>query len=95
VTRARWLIVVLVLGAIVFALQAGEYNTFHWLTLRSREKAERAAVAALQREVDSLTRVKKLVETDPVTQERIARELYGMLRDGEWEYTLVRPEGER
>ena len=94
-TRTRWLIVGLVLLAIVFALQAGEYNTFHWLSLRSREKAERAAVLALQREVDSLTRVRKLVETDPVTQERIARELYGMLRGGEWEFTLLRPESER
>ena len=93
--RTRWIIVVLVLLAIVFALQAGEYNTFHWLSLKSREKAERAAVAALQREVDSLTRVKKLVETDPATQERIARELYGMLRAGEWEFTLLRPESER
>lgn len=94
-TRTRWLIVLLVLGAVVFAVQAGEYTTFHWLSLRGREKAEQAAVEALQREVDSLTRVKKLVETDPVTQERIARELYGMLREGEWEYTLVRPGSER
>ena len=93
--RSRWIVVVLVLGAIVFALQAGEYNTFHWLSLRGREQVERAAVAGLQREVDSLTRVKKLVETDPATQERIARELYGMLREGEWEFTLVRPEGDK
>ena len=94
-TRTRWLIAVLVLLAIVFALQAGEYNTFHWLSLKSREKVEQAAVAALQREVDSLTRVKKLVETDPATQERMARELYGMLRAGEWEFTLLRPGTER
>ncbi len=93
--RRRWLIVLLVFGIAVFALQAGEYNTFHWLTLAGREKAERAAVAALEREVDSLTRLKKLIETDPATQERLARELYGMLREGEWEYTLVRPEAER
>jgi cell division protein FtsB len=93
--RTRWIIVLLLLGAVVFALQAGEYNTFHWLGLKSREKEERAAIESLQREVDSLTRVKKLVETDPVTQERIARELYGMLRAGEWEFTLVRPESDR
>ena len=91
-SRARWIILLLVVGAIVFAVQAGEYSTFNWFSLRSREKAEQAAVAVLRREVDSLARVKKLVETDPATQERIARELYGMLRSGEWEYTLVRPE---
>lgn len=90
--RARLLIALLILGAILFAFQAGEYNTFHWLTLRKREQGEREAVAALQREVDSLQRVRKLVETDFATQERLARELYGMLRPGEWEYTIVRPE---
>jgi len=93
--RVRWIVLLVVLGVVFFALQGGEYNTFHWLSLRSREKAERAAVEALQHEVDSLTRVKKAVETDPVTQERMARELYGMLRQGEWEFTLVRPESDR
>ena len=56
-----------------------------------RERVTRAEVAALAREVDSLARVKKLVETDKDTQERVAREQYGMLRAGETEFTLVRP----
>ena len=91
-TRARWLFLLLVLGALVFALQAGEYSTPQWLSLRVRERDLRAEVAGLAREVDSLTRYKKLVETDPVTQERIAREQYGMLRPGEIEFTVVPPE---
>jgi cell division protein FtsB len=82
----------LVVAALVFALQAGEYSTPQWLTMRTREKEVRAEVAALMREVDSLARFRKLVETDPVTQERIAREQYGMLRKGEIEFTLVQPE---
>ena len=88
--RLLGLLVLLVL--LLFALQGGEYSTPQWLGLRRSERAERAAVAQLQREVDSLTRVKKLVLTDPATQERIAREQYGMLRKGEREITLVRPE---
>ena len=80
----------LVLGALIFAAQAGEYSALQWLELRRKEKAERAAVAALTREVDSLNRIRKLVETDPAWQERIARELYGMLRKGETEFTVVR-----
>ncbi len=91
-TRKRWLIVGLVVAALVFALQAGEYSTPQWLSMRAREREVRAEVAALTREVDSLARFKKLVETDPVTQERIAREQYGMLRQGEIEFTLVPPE---
>ena len=93
-TGKRWLFLLLVLGALVFASEAGEYSTPQWLSLRSREKEMRAEVAALTREVDSLTRYRKLVETDPVTQERIAREQYGMLRPGEIEFTVV-PPGEK
>ena len=62
-----------------------------WLELRRKERAEREAVDSLSREVDSLTRIRKLVETDPGWQERIAREQYGMLRKGELEFTVVRP----
>jgi len=82
----------LVVAALMFALQAGEYSTPQWLGMRAREKEVRAEVAALTREVDSLARFRKLVETDPATQERIAREQYGMLRQGEIEFTLVKPE---
>lgn len=91
-TRKGWLILLLVLGAAVFALQAGEYSTGQWLSLRRKERRERANVDSLSREVDSLARLRRLVETDPAWQERIAREQYGMLRKGEIEFTVVRPE---
>jgi cell division protein FtsB len=81
----------LVAAALLFAVMGGEYSTPQWLGMRSRERDMSIAVAALAREVDSLQRVKKAVENDPVTQERIARELYGMLRPGEIEFTLVKP----
>ena len=91
-TRARWVAVLLVAAALYFAVQGGEYSTLQWLELRKRERAEAALVQQLTREVDSLARVKKRVETDPAVQERVARELYGMLRPGEVEYTLLRDE---
>ena len=89
-TRTRWLTVLLVAAALYFAVQGGEYSTLQWLQLRKRERAEAALVQMLSREVDSLARLKKRVETDPAVQERVARELYGMLRPGEVEYTLLR-----
>lgn len=92
-TRKRWVILALVAAGLLFALQGGEYSTPQWLTMRAREEEVRARVASLTREVDSLSRFKKLVDTDPVTQERIAREQYGMLRKGEIEFTLLPPEG--
>ena len=91
-TGKRLLGLVMLLAALLFALLGGEYSTPQWRGLRRSELAERAAVAQLQREVDSLARLKKLVLTDPATQERIAREQYGMLRKGEREITLVRPQ---
>jgi len=90
VTKARWVAVLLVAAALYFAAQGGEYSTLQWLDLRKRERAEADLVRTLEREVDSLARVKKRVETDPAMQERVARELYGMLRAGEVEYTLLR-----
>jgi len=92
VTRARWVVLLLVAAALYFAVQGGEYSTLQWRDLRKREKAEQALVRTLGREVDSLARVKKRIDTDPAMQERLARELYGMLRPGEIEYTLLRDE---
>ena len=89
-TRRGWVALALVAGVVGFALQAGEYSTPQWLELRRKEQAERAQVDSLIREVDSLARIRRLVENDPAWQERIAREQYGMLRKGETEFTVVR-----
>jgi hypothetical protein len=40
--------------------------------------------------VDSLRKEAIAVETDPQVQERLARELYGMLRKGEFVYSITR-----
>lgn len=90
-TRARWLALAVAGAALFFALQGGEYSTLEWMELRKRAREERARITELQQEVDSLRKLRKLVETDAATQERYARELYGMLRQGEVEYTIVRP----
>jgi cell division protein FtsB len=72
-----------------FAVFGGEYDTGDYLELRSRVRQERARIARLRLEVDSLARVQQLLETDSATQERAARELYGMIRDGEILYQVV------
>lgn len=68
------------LAVVWFAVQGGEYGTTDlWRQHRQRQALE-ARLAALQREVDSLDAAKKAILTDPVTQERIAREEFGMVR---------------
>lgn len=70
----------LAIGAIVFALQGGEYSTRDLWKQRKLKQRLTAETDSLQREVDSLRREAKAVQTDPATQERIAREQYGMVR---------------
>jgi len=89
VSRARWAAVIVIALAVVFAVQAGEYSTLNWWRVRRAEREEQATVRELQRTVDSLTRVLHQIETDPATQERIAREQYGMVRKGEFVYRII------
>ena len=74
---------------LLVALLAGEYSTFDWLKLRRQLTLERDTVSALRIAVDSLRRVAIALENDPATQERAARELFGMIRDGEILYRIV------
>ena len=71
------------------AFQGGEYGTLDWLQLRRQLAEERAALRALEVELDSLGRAARALETDPAAQERAAREQFGMIRPGEILYRLV------
>ena len=90
-SRQLWLVFIGVVIAAVFAVQAGEYSLWQSLSLNRERAAERANIADLRRQVDSLARMARLVETDLETQERIAREHYGLLKPGEHAYILVEP----
>jgi cell division protein FtsB len=66
--------------AVFFAVQGGEYSTRDLFVLHRRNATLTQEVDSLQRQVDSLARFLKLVKSDSVTQERIAREEFGMVR---------------
>jgi cell division protein FtsB len=70
----------LILGALFFAAQGGEYSTRDLFVLSSRTRKLTHEVDSLQRQVDSLGRFLKLVRSDSAAQERIAREEFGMVR---------------
>ena len=80
------------LAVIAFAVQGGEYGTTDLWRQRGALARERAAVESLEAEVARLKAYQKAVESDPVTQERIAREEFGMVK-GEKEilYRFVDP----
>lgn len=72
---------------------AGEYSTMDWLDLRRQVAEQRQAVQELRAALDSLGRLAHALETDPATQERAARERFGMIRNGEILYRLVPGDG--
>ena len=76
----RLLVAAGVLGALWFAIEGGEYGTNDLRRQTQRKARLQAGIDSAQRVVDSLRRYKKRLETDPVLQERIAREEFGMLR---------------
>ena len=72
--------VALIIAGLAFAVQGGEFGTTDLL----RQKRQLARIMktrdSLSRMVDSLKHYRDKVEHDPATQERIAREVFGMVR---------------
>ena len=84
------------LGAGLFAVQGGEYATTDLWRQRARERALTASVDALQHDVDSLRTLERRLRTDPVLQESVAREEFGMVRgDRELLYRFADPPSSR
>lgn len=77
--------------AVWFAVAGGEYDTLD-LIRQNRHRARLVReVDSLTRVVDSLKRYKQKVLKDPRTQERIAREEFGMIRGNELLYRIAEP----
>lgn len=81
-----------VAGGVVFGFMGGEYSTLDWWKLEREVRAQEEAIERLRFEIDSLRAWAESLEADSATQERVAREKFGMLRDGEILYR-VEPEG--
>ena len=76
----RLIFTLIVLGGLVFAVQGGEYSTMDLWRQRERRAQLIAQTDSLRRQVDSLRKMAKAIATDRATQERIAREEFGMVR---------------
>ena len=80
------------LGALAFALQGGEYGTTDLARQQIKKRRLQAAIDSLQRDIDSLARLKRAIATDPAVQERLAREEFGMVKgDKEVLYRFAEP----
>ena len=76
----RAVIALAALGVILYAVQGGEWGTVDLIRQTSRLARVKHQVDSLNHEVDSLKKYKQLLQTDPVMQEKIAREEFGMVR---------------
>ena len=88
-TRTRVAGIAAGVGLLVLAAWGGEYSTADWITIRRQRAEERVKVEALRVEIDSLAKLAHDLETNPAVQERVAREQFGMIRDGEVLYRVV------
>ncbi len=87
-TPGRFIAVVLILGGVAFGLWGGLFSTVDWWKLKQRVEGERQAIERLETETDSLEAWAQALESDSATQERVAREVFGMIRDGETLYRV-------
>ncbi len=90
-SRGKIVALAAILGGLLFGALGGEYRTVDYWKLKRDAREFEAEIAALEVEVDSLAAYAELIESDSATQERVAREQFGMLRDGEVLYRLARP----
>jgi len=81
-------------AAVWFAIQGGEYGTVDLLRQRQQRQRLTHEIDSLKRIVDSLRLYKQRVLTDPRTQERIAREEFGMVRGKELLYRFAEPDSQ-
>jgi cell division protein FtsB len=76
----RLLVIVLLGAALMFAVQGGEFSTVDLIQQRSTKARITHSIDSLHKVVDSLKGYRDKLDHDPATQERIAREVFGMVR---------------
>jgi cell division protein FtsB len=92
VGKVRRLILPVLLGlAAYYALFGGEYSLFELRNARKEVQVQGRELEALRREVDSLRAWADSLQNDSATLERLARERFGMVREGEVLYRLAEP----
>ncbi|MCH7992014.1 MAG: septum formation initiator family protein, partial [Gemmatimonadetes bacterium] len=85
----RAIVPALLVVAAYYAVFGGEYSVFDLRAARASVESAREELAEIHRQPDSLEAWADSLKSDPATLERIAREEYGMIREGETLYRFV------
>ena len=89
--KKRVLFAALLVGAAYFAVLGGRYSLLDMRRIRAEAEAESKRLDDLSRRIDSLKAWRDSLTADTTVLERLARERFGMIRDGEILYRF--PEG--
>jgi len=89
---ARLILPGLLLAAVYWAVFGGEYSMFELHRTRVDLAAERLTLVDLQAQIDSMSAWADSLRNDPLTIERVARERFGMIREGETLYRFAVPD---
>jgi cell division protein FtsB len=87
--RRRWILLPVLGVAGYFAVFGGEYSLFDLRRLHEERAAQERAVQRTRAEVRVLRARVDSLEHDSLTIERLAREKYGFIRDGERLYRFA------
>jgi cell division protein FtsB len=79
----------LLAGAVYFAVFGGDYDSFDLRRIRSERGAEEQRVQEARADVERLRARRDSLRHDNGAIERIARERYGLIRDGERLYRFA------
>jgi len=89
---AKLLVPGLLAVAVYYGVFGGEYSVFELHGTRVDLERERLTLLELQSQIDSLSAWSDSLRNDPQTLERVARERFGMIREGETLYRFAAPE---
>ena len=91
-TLVKRLILPALIGlSVYFALFGGEYSVFEVRRVRAENLELEQRLTELEKANDSLRMWAEALESDSATIERLARERYGMIREGEVLYRIAAP----
>ena len=88
---ADFLVLGVLLLAAYFAVFGGEFSIFQIERLEALQAERAAELARTRARIDSLQQVVERLRQDETEIERVARERYGMIRDGEILYRFREP----
>ncbi|MGW8268202.1 MAG: FtsB family cell division protein [Longimicrobiales bacterium] len=90
--RVRRFLLPAVLGlAAYYALFGGEYSLLELRRARAEIELQERELATLNKTLDSLRAWVDSLQNDSATLERLAREQFGMIREGEVLYRMTEP----